>query len=300
MMREILGLATSAAVAGAILALAAWLWPRVLPPRITGGERGERRQKALEKSLVFRIAEPVVRALARRMEAVPLARFRAETEKSLAAAGRPFGFDANELWAASALSAAAGALSFALLAGAMVGGAGAGFAAGLVFGAALPWLKVDEHGRRRRIAICRGLPQAIDLVALAMEAGLDFPGALAEATRQLPVGGLLRFELGHLMHKLALGWSRADAIAELATRVPAAPVRLFASAVIQAEQRGNPLAAVLAIQADVMRLKRSQAAEEAASRAAVLILGPLMLIFACVFVLLLGPFVVKFLRGELF
>jgi tight adherence protein C len=49
-----------------------------------------------------------------------------------------------------------------------------------------------------------------------------------------------------------------------------------------------------------MRLRRSEAAEQAAARAAVLIIGPLMLIFACVFVVLLGPFAIKAIRGQLF
>jgi tight adherence protein C len=76
-------------------------------------------------------------------------------------------------------------------------------------------------------------------------------------------------------------------------------VRQFVGAITQAEKRGTPLAEVLTTQARVLRTKRSQAAEQAAARAAVLIMGPLMLIFACVFIILLGPFIIKYIRGDI-
>ncbi|MCP4603814.1 MAG: type II secretion system F family protein, partial [Proteobacteria bacterium] len=110
----------------------------------------------------------------------------------------------------------------------------------------------------------------------------------------------LRFEFEHILQKLSLGWSRRTALDELSVRIQAPQVRQFTSSVNQAEKRGTPLARVLSTQAEVMRTKRSQAAEQAAARAAVLILGPLMLIFACVFIIILGPFVIKFMRGEIF
>jgi tight adherence protein C len=133
-----------------------------------------------------------------------------------------------------------------------------------------------------------------------MYAGLDFQGAIRQVVSYLEKRNPLRFELEHLLRRLSLGWSREDAIWEIAKRVPLPAINQFASAVSQAEKRGTPLARVLTTQAEVMRTQRSRAVEQAAARAAVLILGPLMLIFICVFIIILGPFVIRYMRGELF
>ena len=84
-----------------------------------------------------------------------------------------------------------------------------------------------------------------------------------------------------------------------AARVPTAQVREFVNSVVQAEAKGSPLANVLTIQAQTQRLRRSIAAEETASEAALMLLGPMTLIFLCVIVLLLGPVVVRFMAGGL-
>ena len=137
----------------------------------------------------------------------------------------------------------------------------------------------------------------VDLISLSMESGLDFISAVRQTAFRLPSGNALRFELELMLHKMSLGQARCDVLLSLAERVPAPTIQQFTAAVIQAEKRGTPLAEVLAVQAKVQRNKRSQAAEQAAARAAVLLIGPLMLIFACVFIIILGPFIVKFIRG---
>jgi tight adherence protein C len=76
-------------------------------------------------------------------------------------------------------------------------------------------------------------------------------------------------------------------------------VREFVSSVAQAEDKGTPLANILTIQAQTQRLRRSLAAEHTASAAALMLLGPMTLIFLCVIVLLLGPVVVRFASGSL-
>ena len=84
-----------------------------------------------------------------------------------------------------------------------------------------------------------------------------------------------------------------------AARVPTDQVRELVNSVVQAEARGTPLASVLTIQAQTQRLRRSIAAEETAAEAALMLLGPMTLIFLCVIVLLLGPVVVRFMTGSL-
>jgi tight adherence protein C len=67
---------------------------------------------------------------------------------------------------------------------------------------------------------------------------------------------------------------------------------------VQAEEKGNPLAEVLQIQATMLRMRRSVAAEESAARAGVLMMGPLMLIFATIMLIILGPFAVNIASGN--
>jgi tight adherence protein C len=275
-------------------------WPGSIPSPPGSGERGQRRKEALAASRVFSIVEPAIRILAGQVALWPLLPIRKRAQALLRAAGRPLGLDGDDFLASSLLSAVLVAGLGAVLGLYLGRPAGAGAVLGFVFGATAPLVKIDSITRARKITVSRGIPHAIDLVALAMEAGLDFPGALEQVSTQLNIADPLRFEFEHLLHRLSLGWSRNAALKELAGRIPTAPVNQFVTSIIQAEKRGTPLAGVLSTQATVMREKRSQAAEAAAARAGIFILGPLMLIFSAVFVILLGPFVVKFVRGELF
>jgi tight adherence protein C len=238
--------------------------------------------------------------LAGHLASLSLHELRLKIEQKLKEAGRPLGMDSNDFLAMSILGGVAVGICGAALSVLLGKGAGAGVIIGAVFGASLPFFKVDEITQKRRIAASKGLPYAIDLAALSLEAGLDFTGALTQVISQMKPSNPIRFEFEHLLHKISLGSSRRDALEELADRIPTTQVCQFVNSVIQADERGTPLARVLSTQAEVMRTKRSQAAEQAAARAAILILGPLMLIFSCVFIILLGPFAIKFIRGEMF
>ncbi|MCP4601348.1 MAG: hypothetical protein GY847_12630, partial [Proteobacteria bacterium] len=222
-------LAAASAVAGFM-----WLWPDTLPASPMAGERGRRRKEALDMGGFFHFVEPLIRVLALHVASLPLNGMRSRIEKRLTQAGRPLGLDANDLISASILTAATIGLVGGIASAQLGRGAGAGIITGLVFGAITPWFKVDDVSRKRCIAVCRGLPQAIDLVALSMEAGLDFPGALSQVTGQLPANNPLRFEFEHILQKLSLGWSRRTALDELSVRIQAPQVRQFTSSVNQA------------------------------------------------------------------
>lgn len=290
----------SSLVAAAVVVAVRFLWPGDLPIVAPSGERGHRRLEARARHTWFRAMEPPIRSVARVIAALPIRSTRALLSHRLRMAGRPLGLDPDELLATILFSAALASAAGAWLSEAAVGSPGPGSVLGALMGAALPWFKVDDAARRRIREVCRGLPQAIDLVALAMNAGLDFTGAVRQVAQRTPPSSPMGFELAHLLHKLSIGNSRREALEGLAARVPAQPVRQFVAAVTQAEKQGTPLARVLGVQAKVMRTRRSQAAEQAAARAAILILGPLMLIFTCVFIVLLGPFAIKAIRGEMF
>jgi tight adherence protein C len=98
---------------------------------------------------------------------------------------------------------------------------------------------------------------------------------------------------------MSLGSSRNEVLKDFALKMETVDITRFVSSVILAEKKGSPLSEILEIQSNIMRLKRSQAAEAAATRASLLMFIPLMLIFFSVFLLFLGPFIVKMSAGTL-
>jgi tight adherence protein C len=134
------------------------------------------------------------------------------------------------------------------------------------------------------------LPHAIDLISLSLTAGLDFPGSIRQVIEKASTTGEhLRRELIYMLQELSLGKTRKEALLQFAERAPAEVVREFVSAVVQAEERGNPLAAVLMIQAESARQRRSVRGEELAAKASVKMIGPCLCIFMCVVLLIGGP-----------
>jgi tight adherence protein C len=132
-----------------------------------------------------------------------------------------------------------------------------------------------------------------------MSAGLDFPGSLDKIVKTAadPSNPLVE-EFRRILQELELGYTRRRALEGFAERVPTDQVREFVNSVVQAEQKGSPLASVLMVQSQAQRLRRSIAAEETASDAALMLVGPMTLIFLCVILLVLGPLVVRFMTGE--
>jgi tight adherence protein C len=276
------------------LAVGSYLLARVTPlPRPVLGYRGLQRARALQEAPLFAAVEPLLRWSAALLARLPLGRLRAQLEAMIIRAGELRGLCADEHVALFVLSAAGLAL---------VGGSAAAWldlsravpCLAAVLGAALPLVSLHGHIARRQRRITRQLPLAIDLLALCMNAGLDFSGALELWVRELnDDGDPLNVECRRLLAELSMGHTRRQALASLAERVPTAAMRDFTSAVIQAEQAGNPLAPVLSIQARMMRMRRSIAAEEAAARASVLLVLPMMLLLLAIVLLMVGPFIVN-------
>jgi len=164
--------------------------------------------------------------------------------------------------------------------------------AGLVAGGLAPLFHLDALELRRRRRAQLGLPQVIDLLALGLSAGLDFPGALRQVvSRSSSPRDALIGELRLVLHQLETGKTRSQALFLFAERLPANSVREFVAAVVLAEETGTPLAEVLQTQAKVSRQRRSEQAEEAASRANLKMLLPLLMVFISVLLVVVGPIV---------
>ena len=168
----------------------------------------------------------------------------------------------------------------------------------VLIGGALPYMQVSGVAQERLKQVSRGLPYFIDVMALCMGAGLDFPGAIRKVVEQSsnPDDALVE-EFTLILQTLNLGRTRKEALLEFARRCPVDAAIEFANSLIQAEERGNPVAEVLTIQANISRQRRSVRAEELAAKAGVKMVGPLMLVFFCVMGLILGPAIMQITGG---
>lgn len=262
------------------------------------GLRGLKRSDAMKQSGLFATMEPLMRFVAGRISVLPLDGIRDAARIQLLHAGDYRGLTPDEYIALSLLTGI-GLLGLGVLGVeiAEVSGMLAFMLGGL--GLLLPYLEVQNETERRFKQVNRGLPFAIDLASLAMGAGLDFPGALRQVTEKSPdKTDALYEELTRILTEIDLGRTRKQALESFGERCPTESVRDFVAAVTQSEEKGNPLSEVLNIQAGMLRMRRSVAAEEGAARAGVLMIGPLMMIFACIMLIILGPFIVNTINGK--
>ncbi len=268
--------------------------PAVETPRL--GMRGLKRAMALDEGGSFGMIEPVMRMVAGWVAHLPLGDKRRQIDEMLKHSGDWLGLTANEFVALSAVSCVGlavlglSAVTIVELPSILVF-----FFAGL--GAILPYVRASGEMQRRFKEVNRALPGAIDLASLCMGAGLDFPGSIRQIVDKAGRADSLVEELRFMLRELELGRTRRQALENFADRCPTEAVRDFVGTVIQSEEKGNPLAEVLRIQATMLRMRRSVMAEEAAARAAVLMMGPLMLIFCAIILVLLGPFIVQSMQS---
>ena len=168
-----------------------------------------------------------------------------------------------------------------------------------IFGFFAPEVWLMELFKKRRRAIFRSLPYTLDLLTLSVEAGLDFIAAIQRLVSTSKSNPLID-ELKILLNEISVGASRADALRNLAERVQMEEINSFTTLLIQADQLGASIGKVLRAQSDSMRTVRFQRAEIAGARASQLVLFPMIFcIFPAIFIIILGPLIVKFLSSGL-
>lgn len=253
------------------------------------GPRGLQRGRALSRSPLWSHAEPAVRWLGARLRPFLPARLRKSIDYQITLSGDFWGLQPEEFVSLSVLSCLLG-LSLGATYGVLLGRGALYMVLAGGLAAALPFLQISGLVQQRRRRVQNGLPYVVDLLSLGLSAGLDFPGSLRQVIEKAstPDDPLVE-ELNLILEELRMGKTRKEALSQFAMRVPGESVREFVGAVVQAEERGNPLARVLQIQAESSRQRRSVRAEEAASKASLQILAPMVMIFIAILFLIVTP-----------
>jgi tight adherence protein C len=222
----------------------------------------------------------------------------ARTESRLERAGYPGGLRGAD-WVGVKLLAGIVLGIVLLLFGLLLGGITLGFlfgVVGLIFGYVIPeyWLGKKISTRSQEMVL--QLPDALDLLIISVEAGLGFDAALAKVVEKM--SGPLVDEFRQALAEVRMGRTRRDALRDVAKRADARPISNFIGAIVQAEQLGVPIARVLQVQSQQLRIERRQRAEEAAAKAPIKMLFPMVgCIFPTIFIVILGPAVITVVKG---
>ncbi|MBM7572605.1 type II secretion system F family protein [Aquibacillus albus] len=158
----------------------------------------------------------------------------------------------------------------------------------------LPMILIKKKIAERNNQALKELPDFLDLVTVSIEAGLGFDSALSKVVAKKE--GVLSNEFQRCLEEMRLGKTRREALNGVRNRLVLDDVRALIGSIIQAEQLGIGMVQIMRVQSSEIRERRKQRAEEAAMKAPIKMLFPLILfIFPCIFIVLLGPAVIRFL-----
>jgi len=247
------------------------------------------REEALKRSLSERAVAPIFIGIGKRLSRFTPAGWMDKTNHRLLLAGSPGTLDANAWAVIKLLSISVAAVLWFLI---QVGSDAQTKLISLVLLGILgffgPDVWISRRVEERRSSMQKTLPDVLDLLVISVEAGLGFDSALARVVATVP--GPLSEEFFRMLQETRVGVSRRDAMRHLNERTDVDELRSFLLAMMQAEAFGVSIAQVLRVQADEMRVKRRQRAQEKAFAAPVKLVFPLVFcIFPALFIVLLGP-----------
>jgi tight adherence protein C len=252
----------------------------------------------LQQPFFERVMRPIIKRLARIARRGDQGGIIARTDAKLEKAGYPGGLRGADWMGVKILST----IVFTVIAfflGLLIGKIQIGFVfalAGGALGFMAPEFWLGRRIRNRSFAMVLELPDALDLLTISVEAGLGFDAALAKVVEKME--GPLVNEFRQALAEIRMGRTRREALRDVASRADAQPITNFIGAIVQAEQLGVPIAKVLQIQSQQLRVERRQRAEEAAAKAPVKMLFPMVgCIFPTIFIVILGPAVITVMVG---
>jgi tight adherence protein C len=241
----------------------------------------------LRAGLVYRALEPLGDAAVRVMRPLSPARRLELTKQRIVYAGLEARLTVEQVLTYKAVAAVAGLLFGlvvhprqlpAVLAGVILA----------VLGSFVPDVWLDSKAKDRQAGVARALPDALDLLAITVEAGLGLEQALVIVTDRLD--GPLGDELRRMLREIELGVDRRTALEFLRHRTNVRELSAFVVALLQADELGMAVGEVLRVQAAQVRLVRRQHAREQAAKTPVKILFPVVFtIFPAMFVVTIGP-----------
>jgi tight adherence protein C len=261
----------------------------------SGGSQFER---DLRESVTLRMVAPLVANLVSKVRAMTPSEYVERIHNRLVVAGLAGRVRAEEFITLQLLSLGAGValgigidvlgnLSAAIGIVALVLLVGVGIIA--------PRAWISRATRQRQDAIRRDLPDVLDLLAIAVEAGSGFEGAMAVVCDTF--ASTLGLELARTLKEMELGLSRREALHNLKRRTEVPDLSAFVLALVQADALGMPIGPVLRAQAVEMRLRRRQWAREKAAKLPVKMLFPMvLLIFPAIMIVVMGPAVGQMLK----
>jgi tight adherence protein C len=290
----------TAAIAVSVAALVVYVGNGVVRARENSSRRLIRlqsRTEVLETGFAERALAPVVERVGRFALRFTPQGWSSRIQRKLRVAGWSHRFDPNS-WAAVRIVSIVGALLiWFLIQGAIPGAQKVlTFALFAFAGFAGPDAILARRIEERSTAMERQLPDIIDLLVISVEAGLGFDAALGRVVQTVP--GELSDEFARVLQETRVGMSRHDAMKALAERTDVDDLNSFILSMNQADTFGVSIARMLRVQADEIRVRRRQRAQERAFAAPVKMVFPLVLcIFPSLFVVLLGPAVIEIVRS---
>jgi tight adherence protein C len=251
----------------------------------------------LQAPFIERTLRPLAKRLSGGVSRVTSSSFTERTEKRLALAGNPGDMRVADWLGIKAIGTIVGAilffvlfvvigvLSLPFLIGILMTGVGA------LFGYTAPEFWLGGRVKKRQHAILLMIPDALDLLTISVRAGLGFDSALGKVVEKLP--GPLSDEFRRALAEVRVGKPRREALGDIVARTEVPPLTNFIGAIVQAEQLGVSISKVLQVQSEQLRIERRQRAEEAAAKAPIKMLFPLVgCIFPSLFIVILGPAII--------
>lgn len=251
----------------------------------------------LQRPFSERVLRPAIERLGSMLSRSTPQKARADMLNKLELAGRPGNLTPEDFVAVRLVAAAVvAALGFFL--GLLMGNVVylvIALAGGAILGYYLPILWLRQKVDARRTEIQKGLPDALDLLVICVDAGLGFDAALARVTDKYH--NALSDLLTKALREVSLGRPRLEALDEMGRNSGVEDLHNFIQAVIQSEQFGTGIGKILRIQADEMRRKRRQRAQEKGAQATLKMMLPMVgCIFPTLWIVLLGPALLILLR----
>ena len=252
------------------------------------------RQVELSQPWSDRVLRPMLRRLYRMGRYLTPARNIKQLQHTLIVAGLPGNMTVTDFLGLRFLAGALvglGAFLFALTRQptgmALLISAGA-----FVVGMYIPNIWLRGKAQKRQKEIQQALPDALDMMTICVDAGLGFEAAMQKVAFQSK--SALAIELRRVISETRVGVPRSEALRHLADRTDVSEVSSFVGVLIQADQLGIAIANVLATQSVQMRIQRRQRAQEAAGKAPIKMMIPMVLfIFPALFMVILGPAIPK-------